>query len=227
MEKYNSYDYVELVKNFPFNPLFELYDDLTNNKIQLFQPKYLIDDNDILFKRIYADNSILAKPNTEGVKENIFKLMSQIKINEKKNNKDGIKKNNKDVNNKENEKEEDNESITNDKFDKDKYKYKINLPNAVYATNIPMIQNSSLSNYNDMFNDIDTTLLNSEESSYLKTIFSDEIKRKRKIQIELKKQLLHTYDINSRTNLLNCKPIYGNDKIKLIKLTFLFDTINS
>ena len=226
-EKYNSYDYVELVKNFPFNPLFELYDDLTNNKIQLFQPKYLIDDNDILFKRIYADNSILAKPNTEGVKENIFKLMSQIKINEKKNNKDGIKKNNKDVNNKENEKEEDNESITNDKFDKDKYKYKINLPNAVYATNIPMIQNSSLSNYNDMFNDIDTTLLNSEESSYLKTIFSDEIKRKRKIQIELKKQLLHTYDINSRTNLLNCKPIYGNDKIKLIKLTFLFDTINS
>ena len=78
-----------------------------------------------------------------------------------------------------------------------------------------------------MFNDIDTSILNSEEPTYLKTIFNDEIKRKRNLQIELKKQLLHTYDINSRTNLLNCKPVYGKDKIKLIKLTFLFDTINS
>jgi len=90
-----------------------------------------------------------------------------------------------------------------------------------------MIQNSSLSNYNDMFYDIDTSILNNDEPSYLKTIFNDEIKRKRNAQIELKKQLLHTYDLNSRTNLLNCKPIYGNDKLKLMKLTFLFDTINS
>ena len=223
-EKFNSYDYVELVKNFPFNPMFEVYDNITKNKVQLYQLKYLIDENDILFKRTYADNSILSKPNTEGVKENILKLMTQIKLNDKDKN---TKSNKKDINGKENEKE-DNESANNEQnSDKDKYKYQIHLPNAVYPTNIPMIQNSSLSHYNDMFNDIDTTILNSDEPTYLKTIFSGEIKRKREIQIELKKQLLHTYDINSRTNLLNCKPIYGNDKIKLMKLTFLFDTINS
>ena len=226
-EKFNSYDYVELVRNFPFNPLFELYDEITKNKIQLFQPKYLIDENDILFKRTYADNSILSKSNTNGIKENIFKLMTQIKLNDKKNNKKYVKDANE--NNKENETEGDNEnSINNEnKEERDNYKYKMNLPNLITPTNIPMIQNSSLSNYNDMFNDIDTTILNSDEPCYLKTIFNDEIRRKRNIQIESKKQLLHTYDINSRTNLLNCKPIYGNDKLKLIKLTFLFDTINS
>ena len=234
-EKFNTYDYIELVKNFPFNPLFELYDDITKNKLQLFQPKYLIDENDILFKRNYADNSILSKSNTNGIKENIFKLMKQIKINDKKN---INKKSNKDVNvnanandntnNKENENEDNENSINEENnSENNKFKYKIYLPNAVHPTNIPTIQNNSLTNYNDMFNDIDTSILNSEEPTYLKTIFNDEIKRKRNLQIELKKQLLHTYDINSRTNLLNCKPVYGKDKIKLIKLTFLFDTINS
>ena len=229
-EKLNTYDYIELTKNFPFNPFFELYDDITKNKIQLFQPKYLIDENDILFKRNYVDNSIMAKSNTISIKENICKIMSQIKINDKRN---LNKKNNKDVNNstninKENENEENESSINNENNVEDnKFKYKIFIPNSVHPTNIPTIQNSSLSNYNDMFNDIDTTVLNNEEPSYLKTIFNNEIKRKRNIQIEQKKQLLHTYDINSRTNLLNCKPIYGNDKLKLMKLTFLFDTINS
>ena len=229
-EKLNTYDYIELTKNFPFNPFFELYDDITKNKIQLFQPKYLIDENDILFKRNYVDNSIMAKSNTISIKENICKIMSQIKINDKRN---LNKKNNKDVNNstninKENENEENESSINNENNSEDnKFKYKIFIPNSVHPTNIPTIQNSSLSNYNDMFNDIDTTVLNNEEPSYLKTIFNNEIKRKRNIQIEQKKQLLHTYDINSRTNLLNCKPIYGNDKLKLMKLTFLFDTINS
>ena len=33
------------------------YDDITKNKIQLFQPKYLIDENDILFKRNYAEKA--------------------------------------------------------------------------------------------------------------------------------------------------------------------------
>ena len=226
-EKLNSFDYIELVKNFPFNPLFELYDDITKNKIQLFQPKYLIDENDILFKRNYADNSILAKSNVNEIKENIFKLMTQIKMNDKKN---FNKKNNKDSTNndsKENETEDNENSSINKETDQNKFKYKIYLPNSVHPTNIPMIQNSSLSNYNDMFFDIDTSILNNEEPSYLKTIFTDEIKRKRHAQIQLKKQLLHTYDLNSRTNLLNCKPIYGNDKIKLMKLTFIFDTINS
>jgi SNF2 family DNA or RNA helicase len=227
-EKFNSYDYVELIRNFPFNPLFELYDEITKNKIQLFQPKYLIDENDILFKRIYSDNSILAKSNTFGIKENIYKLMSQSKLNDKRNNKKYNRDTN-DNNNKNNEPEGGKENLTNDenKEKEEKEKYKINLPNSITPTNIPMIQNSSLSNYNDMFNDIDTTILNNDESSYLKTIFTDEIRRKRSIQIESKKQLLHTYDINSRTNLLNCRPIYGNDALKLIKLTFLFDTINS
>ena len=53
------------------------------------------------------------------------------------------------------------------------------------------------------------------------------ILRKRYLQIEIKKRLLHTYDIKSRANLLYKKPIYGNDTLNLIKLTFLFDTINS
>jgi hypothetical protein len=86
-EKLNSYDYIELIKNFPFNPIFEVYDEITKNKIQLFQPKYLIDENDILFKRNYADNTILAKPNTYDVKDNIIKLMKQIKLENKKGNK--------------------------------------------------------------------------------------------------------------------------------------------
>ena len=62
----------------------------------------------------------------------------------------------------------------------EKYKYPINIPNAVFPTNIPMIQNSSLSNYNDMFNDIDTTILNNEEPDYLKTIFNEENYQKEK-----------------------------------------------
>ena len=229
-EKLNSYDYIELIKNFPFNPLFELYDEITKNNIQLFQPKYLIDENDILFKRNYSDNGLLSKSNTTGVKETVIKLMKQIKLNDKK----IIKKNNKEnsnnnINNMDIEEQKENESINdNNKEEKDNYyKYQINLPNKVFPTNIPMIQNSSLSNYNDMFNNIDTTILNNEEPCYLKTIFNNEINRKRNLQIELKKRLLHTYDINSRTNLLYRKPTYGNDTLNIMKLTFLFDTINS
>ena len=93
-EKLNSYDYIELIKNFPFNPLFEIYDEITKNKIQLFQPKYLIDENDILFKRNYADNSILSKSNTTGVKDTVIKLMKQIKLNDKKTPKKNAKDNN-------------------------------------------------------------------------------------------------------------------------------------
>ena len=226
-EKLNSYDYIELIKNFPFNPVFELYDDITKNKIQLFQPKYLIDENDILFKRNYADNGILSKSNTSGVKETVIKLMKQIKLENKKGNKKNA--NLKDGSNMDLESENDTNSLNEEsKQENDiNYKYQINLPNTVFPTNIPMIQNSSLSNYNDMFNDIDTSILNSEEPNYLKTIFNDEISRKRFLQIELKKRLLHTYDINSRANLLYRKPIYGNDTLNIIKLTFLFDTINS
>ena len=226
-EKLNSYDYIELIKNFPFNPVFELYDDITKNKIQLFQPKYLIDENDILFKRNYADNGILSKSNTSGVKETVIKLMKQIKLENKKGNKKNT--NLKDGSNMDLESENDTNSLNEEsKQENDiNYKYQINLPNTVFPTNIPMIQNSSLSNYNDMFNDIDTSILNSEEPNYLKTIFNEEISRKRFLQIELKKRLLHTYDINSRANLLYRKPIYGNDTLNIIKLTFLFDTINS
>ena len=227
-EKLNSYDYIELIKNFPFNPVFELYDDITKNKIQLFQPKYLIDENDILFKRNYIDNGILSKSNTLGVKETVIKLMKQIKLESKK----GKKKNAnlKDSSSIDLESENDISSLNEENKEENdiiNYKYQINLPNTVFPTNIPMIQNSSLSNYNDMFNDIDTSILNNEEPNYLKTIFNEEISRKRFLQIELKKRLLHTYDINSRANLLYRKPIYGNDTLNLIKLTFLFDTINS
>ena len=226
-EKLNSYDYIELIKNFPFNPLFELYDDITKNKVQLFQPKYLIDENDILFKRNYSDNSILAKPNTLEVKDTVMKLMKQMKINDKK----GIKKNAKENINNSMDTEDQNEINSLNEESKEEedniYKYQINVPNAVFPTNIPMIQNSSLSNYNDMFNDIDTSILTNEEPNYLKTVFNSEINRKRNLQIEIKKRLLHTYDINSRANLLYRKPIYGNDTLNLMKLTFLFDAINS
>ena len=226
-EKLNSYDYIELIKNFPFNPLFELYDEITKNKVQLFQPKYLIDENDILFKRNYSDNSILAKPNTLEVKDTVVKLMKQMKINDKK----GIKKNAKENINNSMDTEDQNEINSLNEESKEEedniYKYQINVPNAVFPTNIPMIQNSSLSNYNDMFNDIDTSILTNEEPNYLKTVFNSEINRKRNLQIEIKKRLLHTYDINSRANLLYRKPIYGNDTLNLMKLTFLFDAINS
>ena len=226
-EKLNSYDYIELIKNFPFNPLFELYDEITKNKVQLFQPKYLIDENDILFKRNYSDNSILAKPNTLEVKDTVMKLMKQMKINDKK----GIKKNAKENINNSMDTEDQNEINSLNEESKEEedniYKYQINVPNAVFPTNIPMIQNSSLSNYNDMFNDIDTSILTNEEPNYLKTVFNSEINRKRNLQIEIKKRLLHTYDINSRANLLYRKPIYGNDTLNLMKLTFLFDAINS
>ena len=226
-EKLNTYDYIELVKNFPFNPAFEIYDDITKNKIQLFQPKYLIDENDILFKRNYADNGLLAKSNNFGVKETVIKLMKQIKLENKKKNKKNT--NSKEDSNMDLESENDVNSLTeeNKQNDEGNYKYQINLPNAIFPTNIPTIQNSSLSNYYDMFNDIDTSILDSEEQNYLKTVFNDEILRKRYLQIEIKKRLLHTYDIKSRANLLYKKPIYGNDTLNLIKLTFLFDTINS
>ena len=141
-EKLNSYDYIELIKNFPFNPVFELYDDITKNKIQLFQPKYLIDENDILFKRNYADNWILSKSNTSGVKETVIKLMKQIKLENKKGNKKNA--NLKDGSNMDLESENDTNSLNEEsKQENDiNYKYQINLPNTVFPTNIPMIQNS-------------------------------------------------------------------------------------
>jgi hypothetical protein len=157
--------------------------------------------------------------------------MKQIKLTDKKGNKKNIAKDGTNISNNAMDIEDHSEinSINdeNKQQENENYKYPINIPNAVFPTNIPMIQNSSLSNYNDMFNDIDTTILNNEEPDYLKTIFNEEINRKRNLQIELKKRLLHTYDINSRANLLYRKPIYGNDTLNLMKLTFVFDTINS
>ena len=182
-EKLNSYDYIELVKNFPFNNASEIFEEITKNQIQLFQPKYLIDENDILFKRNYADNGLLSKSNNFGVKETVIKLMKQIKLeNKKKPKKKEEQNNNLDL-----ESENDINSLTEENKQNEEgnnYKYLINLPNKIFPTNIPTIQNSSLSNYYDMFNDIDTSLLNNEEQIYLKTVFNDDIVRNRYLRIE-------------------------------------------
>ena len=50
-ENLNTWDYIEMLKYFPQIPIFEVYDEISKNEVQLYQPKYLIDGNDILFKK--------------------------------------------------------------------------------------------------------------------------------------------------------------------------------
>ena len=59
-EKISKFEYFTILNNFPSRALYEVYSELINRERMLFTPKYLIDENDILFKRQYAALLLLA-----------------------------------------------------------------------------------------------------------------------------------------------------------------------
>ena len=215
-ENLNTWDYIEMLKYFPQVPIFEVYDEITKNDIQLYQPKYLIDENDILFKKNYADNTILNHSNSSDVKLNIMRMLSSL-------NNEG----NKTINDLDSTKQSENsKNDTKDNLNANKQFINIPLPNFICPTNIPILQNISLNNYYDMFNEIDTTE-NIDSQPYLKSVFNKEINKRKNIIKRNKKRILHTYDFTSRNDILASEPIYGANALKIMKISFFMDTVNS
>ena len=215
-ENLNTWDYIEMLKYFPQIPIFEVYDEISKNEIQLYQPKYLIDGNDILFKKNYADNTILCSSNSSNVKMNILKMISNINNDSNKsiNDIDSTKQS-------ENSKNDIKENINeNNQF------INIPLPKYICPTNIPILQNISLNNYYDMFYEIDTTE-NIDNQPYLKSVFNEEINKRKYIIKRNKKRILHTYDFISRNDILASKPIYGTHSLKIMKINLFMDIVNS
>ena len=66
---------------------------------------------------------------------------------------------------------ENSKNDTKDNLNANKQFINIPLPNFICPTNIPILQNISLNNYYDMFNEIDTTE-NIESQPYLKSVFN-------------------------------------------------------
>ena len=197
-EKFNTYDYISMIKYFPHSNLSDLYEEFTKNIYQKYQPKYLIDEKDILFKKVFVDNSILNENNNKNIRENLSNLI--INFSELNNNN------------------------YNSKIFDEKNFNNIFIPKFISPTNIPILQNNSLNNYNDIFYDFDTT---ENEQTYLKSVFDKEIKKKKKIKLKNKKEVLHTYDLKSRNDIVSLKPLIGLNGIKTIKLKFFMENINS
>ena len=215
-ENLNTWDYLEMLKYFPQVPIFEVYDEIIKNEVQLYQPKYLIDENDILFKKNYADNTILCSSNSSDVKFNIMKMMLSL-------NNEG----NKNINDIDSTKQSEfSKNDNKDKLNINKQFINIPLPKYICPTNIPILQNISLNNYYDMFYEIDTTE-NVDSKPYLNSVFNEEIKKRKVIIQRNKKRILHTYDFTSRNDILSSKPIYGVNTLKVMKISFFMDTVNS
>ena len=206
-ENLNTWDYLNMIKYFPEVPLFQIFDEITSNNTQLYQPKYLIDENDILFKKNYADNSILSVSNSRNLKDNVIQMM--INLSNPNTLKDNLKEGGQNKNNPDY-----------------KNSYNLHVPNYICPTNIPILQNNSLNNYFDMFYEIDTTEP-IESQIYMKSVFGDYIKKIRQIKQRNKKQILHTYDLASRLDLVSSKPIFGYNGIKIMKISFFMDLVNS
>ena len=174
-EKITNYDYIEILKNFPTRPLNELFTELHDKKRLLYNPKYLIDENDILFKRDFSDSTILYGSSTRE-----YSLISNVS---------------------------------------NPSKIYSNLPYPRYLcpTNVPLLNNTSLSCYFDMFNPINSLDLKNPQS-YLKTVFHENIESQNEKKYEIRKKLIHEYDLISRKNIIYKCPIYGADILKKIKI---------
>ncbi|MCQ2817534.1 MAG: SNF2-related protein [archaeon] len=201
-ENMNTWDYLNLLKYFPEVPLFEIYDKINNNERQLYQPKYIIDENDITFRKIYSDNTILKLSNSDNLQETVFRMI---------------------LNNSSESTEKKEEKVLENVI---KNFHNFPNPNYICPTNIPLLQNTSLTNYFDMFYDIDQNDFN-DPQPYLKSIFAENIKENKMEKRCTKIGLLHSYDLNSRLDILSSKPIFGKNCLKIMKLSFFLDGINS
>ena len=77
-----------------------------------------------------------------------------------------------------------------------------------------------------MFYEIDTTE-NIDNQPYLKSVFNEEINKRKYIIKRNKKRILHTYDFISRNDILASKPIYGTNTLKIMKINLFMDIVNS
>jgi hypothetical protein len=96
------------------------------------------------------------------------------------------------------------------------------FPKHITATNIPLLQHTSLNCYFDIMHRIETSNIK-EPQDYLSSAFSDNISK-----IVLSKQRehqkqLHDYDLISRKNILYKYPVFGSDLFRKLKLHSLIE----
>jgi hypothetical protein len=102
------------------------------------------------------------------------------------------------------------------------YAHNLPFPRHITATNIPLLQHSSLSSYFDIMHKIDTSNVK-EPQDYLKSVFEENIDKLRlSKQIEHQK-LLHEYDLVSRRNILYKYPVFGHDMFRQVRLLNLIE----
>jgi hypothetical protein len=68
-EKLSKLDYQNLVRNFPTRHFAKIYKQIIKNKQILWTPNYMIGDGEVLFKRDYADSTILYDSNTADIRQ--------------------------------------------------------------------------------------------------------------------------------------------------------------
>lgn len=160
----------------------------------------MIDENDILFKREYADSSILYESNTKELKEYFYNLNKNNSI---------LGGNN----------------IQTVNFIQ---AHNLPFPSYVTATNIPILQNISLNNYFDILHSVDTSDPK-DLQDYLVSVFRDNIDKLKNIKNQNLKKMFYSYDMISRKNIIYKTPIYGSDLFtyKGIKLILAIEHINN
>jgi hypothetical protein len=208
-EKFSKLDYMEIANLFPSKPFSEIYQSIVNKERALYTNKYLLDENDIMFKRQYADSTILYESNTDQIETYFLNLASNsnnLNLQNGNSNRNLNQSNN----------------ITNFSYAKNLY-----FPKYMCPTNIPLLSNTSLTNYFDIMHVIDTINLK-DHQSYLKSAFEGNIEKLKTVKLSIKKRILHTYDIISRKGILYSNPIYGQDLVnKLAKFIFAIETVHS
>lgn len=69
-EKVSKIDYSFLIRNFPTRHFHKIYRDIIRGKQILWNPNYMIGEGEVLFKRDYADSTILFESNTTNIRYN-------------------------------------------------------------------------------------------------------------------------------------------------------------
>ncbi len=178
-EKLSKYEHFLTLKNFPNRPLHQIYSEINKKERMLFTPKYLIDENDILFKKQFTDSTILYENNTDEMKTSISYSSA----------------------------------------------FNLPFPNHVAATNIPLLLNTSMTEYFDVLHPINTLI--SEEQEYLRSAFQYNINWLNDKKFLMRKRLLYKYDLISRQGIMYKTPIYGTDIFKRFKINMNFENIHS
>lgn len=98
--------------------------------------------------------------------------------------------------------------------------YNLGYPKYICPTNIPLLKNSSLSSYFDIMYEIHTFDIKNPQD-YYRSVFQENILKKRKNKENSKLKFFHAFDMQSRKNIIYQKPVFGADLLRLIKLNLI------